>query len=144
MGRKSKRQKINEKIGEGVRKFDNETVKKLEEAFSWDCRIEEACLHAGISKQCYYDNVNGNQKLIDRFAELRENPVLKARKTAVDKLVESYQNAMDYLKRKRKLEFGDAIDVTTLGEKIGGLQTQIAQIANESKNKKTGGDSLSE
>lgn len=116
MGTLSKRERKNRRISESMQKFNDDTVKKLEEAFSWDCSIEEACLHAGISKQTYYNNVKGKQKLLDRFAELRENPVLKARMTVVQKVTESYPNAMDYLKRKKKLEFGDNIDVNTNGK----------------------------
>jgi predicted DNA-binding protein YlxM (UPF0122 family) len=87
--------------------FTDDVVKKLEESFSIDATVEEACFYANISRQTYYNNVKEGTVLFDRFKALRERPVLLARQTAVSKLTESYQNAMDYLKRKRKSEFGD-------------------------------------
>jgi len=101
--------------------FNDEVVKKLEEAFSMDCSVAEACLLANISRPTYYNNVKEGSKLFIRFEELRNHPVLKARKTVYDKLGESFQNAMEYLKRKNKLEFGDNIDLTSKGEKLNAL-----------------------
>ena len=92
--------------------FTEDVVKKLEESFSIDATVEEACFYANISRQCYYDNVKEGSELFDRFKALRERPVLLARQTAVKRIPESYSNAMDYLKRKKKLEFGDSSEVT--------------------------------
>ena len=93
--------------------FTDVVVKKLEEAFSIDASVEEACFYADISRQTYYNNVKEGTPLFDRLTALRQRPVLKARQAVVQKLGESYSNAMDYLKRKKKLEFGDNIDVTS-------------------------------
>ena len=93
-------------------KFTDAVVKKLEEAFAWDCSVEEACLYAGISRKTYYEHVKDKPELGDRFEELRLNPVLKARATVVKKLGDNYQNAMDYLARKRKAEFAPRQEVT--------------------------------
>src|SRR3990167_4278258 len=93
--------------------FTDVVVKKLEEAFSIDASVEEACFYADISRQTYYNNVKEGTPLFDRITALRQRPVLKARQAVVQKLGESYSNAMDYLKRKKKLEFGDNIDVTS-------------------------------
>jgi predicted DNA-binding protein YlxM (UPF0122 family) len=102
--------------------FSEDVVKKLEESFAIDATVEEACFYANISRQTYYNNVKEGTELFDRFKALRERPVLLARQTAVSKITESYQNAMDYLKRKRKDEFSEQhrnmVDVTTRGEKI--------------------------
>ena len=93
-------------------KFTKDVIRKLEEAFSWDCTIEEACLYADIHRDTYYRNLPDHPGLSDRFAELRLHPVLKARETVVKKLKESYPNAMDYLARKRKTEFSPRQEVT--------------------------------
>ena len=90
----------------------DEKVKKLEEIFALDGTIEEACFYTDISKTTYYNWLDKNPKLVNRFAELRLSPVLKARRTVVNDL-KNYQNAMDYLKRQRKKELGDTIDVTS-------------------------------
>lgn len=62
---------------------DKETIKKLEEAFSWDCSVDEACLHADISPPTYYKLLEYKPELIKRFEALRNNPVLKARAEVV-------------------------------------------------------------
>ena len=94
------------------KKVTKEVVGKLEEAFSWDCTIEEACLYAGIHRDTYYEYIKENPAFSDRVSELRQNPVLKARSTVVQKLSDNYQNAMDYLARKRKHEFAPRQEVT--------------------------------
>jgi hypothetical protein len=90
------------------------TVKKLEEAFAFGCTDKEACFFADISYQTLYDYQAKHPEFIERKEALKDSPILKARQTVSEKLSESYQNAMDYLKRKRKAEFGDSssIEVT--------------------------------
>ena len=97
--------------------MSEEKVKKLEEIFALDGTIEEACFFANITKTTYYNWLEKNPELIDRFQELRNTPVLKARRTVVNDL-KNYQNAMDYLKRKRRLEFGDNVDITSNNKPI--------------------------
>lgn len=82
-------------------------VNKLEEAFAYDASIPEACFHAEISEATYYNWIQKEPNLLERFKQKRNRPVLKARKTAVDLLDTNYYTAMDYLKRKRPEEFGD-------------------------------------
>ena len=96
-----------------------ETVSKLEQAFAIGCPDEEACFFADISKQTLYDYQKKYPEFIDRKEALKNRPVLKARQTVVKELDKNYGNAMDYLKRKRKPEFGDNVDVTSDGERIG-------------------------
>lgn len=93
-------------------KFTDTVVKKLEEAFSWDCTVEEACLYAGISKVTYYEHIKNKPELVNRFDTLRQTPVLKARETVMKHMSKSYTNAMDYLSRKRKDEFSPRKEVT--------------------------------
>src|SRR3990167_10549237 len=87
--------------------FTKETVNKLEQAFAIDCSVEEACSYAEISRQAFYDWIKKNPVFADRIADLRERPVLAARQRAVKGINETYGNAMDYLKQKRRDEFGD-------------------------------------
>ena len=93
------------------------TLKKLEEAFAIDATIEEACFYADISPQTYYEWVKKNPKLNERFKALRNTPVLLARRTVVGALKQP-SVAFEYLKRKKRKEFGDSIDHTTDGEKF--------------------------
>ena len=91
--------------------FTKEIVNKLEQAFAIDCSVEEACSYAEISRNTFYDYLKINPTFNDRIADLRERPVLAARQRAVKGINETYGNAMDYLKRKRRLEFGDKSDM---------------------------------
>ncbi|MFA6314970.1 MAG: hypothetical protein WC648_01190 [Candidatus Paceibacterota bacterium] len=98
--------------------IDEIIIEKLELAFSMDATDDEACFYADISPATLYNYQKDNPVFLERKNQLKQNPVLLARKTVVAKIPESYQNAMDYLKRKRKREFGDNVDMTTNGEKI--------------------------
>lgn len=127
-----------------------ETVKKLEEVFAIDGTVEEACYYADISKQCLYNWFDEDPKFKEKVDRLRNRPVLKARQ-AVFKGLDNYQNSMDYLKRKKKLEFGDNIDVTTQGLKItpiyGGLSGHTIDkenISTKEENKSSNGGNISE
>lgn len=94
-------------------KLTQDTIGKLEAAFAVDATVEEACFYAGINPDTYYSWVKKNTRLSERFKALRNKPILLARQTIVSKIPESYQNAMDYLKRKRRAEFGDSQDITS-------------------------------
>ena len=114
-GRPTTREATNKKISEALKITEEEKVKhieKLQEAAEWDCSIEEMCLHSGISASTYNRWTKENPKLKERINELRNAPTLLARKTVNKKLSENYQNAMDYLKRKRKSEFSERLEQT--------------------------------
>lgn len=104
--------------GQKKQKLTPETIAKLEQAFAIDATVDEACFYADISRETYYRWIKENLILSDKFERLRNTPILKARQTVVNKIGESYSNAMDYLKRKKKLEFGDNVDVTTNGKEL--------------------------
>ncbi len=99
--------------------FDGKDVKtvlaKLEEAAAIDASVEEMCFYADISKNSYYNYVEAHEDFHERILKLRERPVMLARQTAVKKVTESYQNAMDYLRRKRKDEFSEKKEVEHSG-----------------------------
>ena len=91
--------------------FTEDVVNKLEQAFSLDCTVSEACLYADISRQTYYTYVDekakeGSKKkqLSDRFEELRQRPFLKARQTII-KSLDQPEHAKWYMERKKKKEF---------------------------------------
>jgi hypothetical protein len=95
-------------------KFNEVTIKKLEEAFAFDATIEEACFYADITVQTFYNWKKRNPELMERLEALRLSPVIQARKVVVDKLSDSYNNAMDYLKRKRKDEFSERMETESI------------------------------
>ena len=98
-------------------KLNDETVKKLEEAFSIGADIPPACYYANITKQTYYNWIKADKKLKEKFDRLREKPVLKAYQTVM-KNMDKVETAKWFLERKRKKEFGNNIDITSDHEKI--------------------------
>lgn len=106
------------KVGRPITVNTPETRQKIEEATALDASIEEVCFYADISKESYYQLIKAEPEFSDRLEALRNRPILKARQTVITKLGESYSNAMDYLKRKRKKEFGDNVDLTSGGDKF--------------------------
>jgi hypothetical protein len=114
-------------------------VKKLEEVFAIDGTVEEACFYADISKQTYYNWLEKNPKLVDRFKALREKPILKARRTMI-KSLEEPTHAKWYLERKKKKEFGANIDVTTDGKPIPLLHAVANEVQSNNSNPPSDGD----
>ncbi len=88
-----------------------ETIKKLEEVFSLDGTLGEACFYANISHQTYYNILDKKPELVERFKALRQKPFLLARKTIVQNL-NNPQYAFEYMKRKKKDEFSERNEVT--------------------------------
>jgi hypothetical protein len=99
-------------------KDTKEVRAKIEEAAALDASVEEIAFYADISRETYYEILKKDPVFSDRITKLRQRPILAARQTVVKKATESYQNAMDYLKRKKKLEFGDNVDVTSAGKAL--------------------------
>lgn len=91
-------------IVENPTKMDDAVVQKLEEAFSLDCTVEEACFLANISKQTYYNWIKSFPEQKERFDALRQKPIIKARTTVIASL-DDPDMALKYLERKKKDEF---------------------------------------
>lgn len=81
-----------------------ETIAKLEQAFSMDCTVAEACFQAGIAESTYFDWCKENPELSERFKALKHKAILKARQTIYDNL-DDVKTAQWFLERKRKEEF---------------------------------------
>jgi len=82
-----------------------ETIDKLEEAFSWGCTDIEACLNADIDKSTLYKYQQAHPEFIDRKETLKSNPIRKARLSVVNKLEDDPRLAMEFLKNKKSDEF---------------------------------------
>ena len=81
-------------------------VSKLEEAFAMGCTDPEACLYAGISRHSLYRYQAEHPDFATRKHDLKETPVLKARKRVVDEISNDTKAAQWYLERKKADEFG--------------------------------------
>jgi hypothetical protein len=87
-------------------------IGKLEEAFAMGCTDIEACLYAGINRDTLYGYQNKYPEFVDRKEELKETPVLKARKTVVEALTSDHEFSLKYLERKKKDEFSLRVENT--------------------------------
>lgn len=101
-----------------------ETIDKLEQVFAIGGSDNEACFFAGIGKSTLYNYQNSHPEFVERKEALKEKPFLKARQT-IFKSLDLPQYAFEYMKRKRKKEFGDTVDLTSDGEKITGVEVTI-------------------
>lgn len=98
-------------------KWSDETEQKFREAFSIGADITAAAYYAGVDRQTYYDWCKKHPGFKEEMERLREKPVLKAYQT-IAKDLDKVDTAKWYLTKKRKAEFGDAVDVTSGGERI--------------------------
>jgi hypothetical protein len=95
---------------------------KCKEVWAIGGTDEEAAFYAETSTASISRYLTAHPDVAEIRNRLKEKPVLKARQTVVQKLGESYANAMDYLSRKRKAEFGGATgNVTAVQINVQGL-----------------------
>lgn len=93
-------------------KLTDENRVKLKEAAALDASVEEMAYYCNVTRQTIHNWLKEDKDLFDEIERLRQKPILAARQAMVNKSIESYGNASDYLKRKRKKEFGDNTQVT--------------------------------
>ncbi len=110
-----------------------EVIGKLEECFAIDSTIREACYYANISEATYYEWVKQDKGLQERLNRLRERPVLKARMRVVKWIGESFENALKYLKAKKKAEFSEQVklEATVQGEMNYTVNAKVYENLNE-------------
>lgn len=117
-------------------KDEGQIVSKLEETAALDASLEESLFYADISEASYYRYLKAHPDFEVYLKRLRNKPVLKARKIVMRKMGQNYQNAMDYLRRKKRKEFGDSVDVTSEGENIRNVNITVVH-ANRARPKST-------
>ncbi len=130
--------------GQIKQKLTENTIRKLEEAFSIDASVKEACYYADISTDTYYRWIKEFPELSYKLERLREKPVLKARQTVV-KSLEQPDYAFKYLEKKKKDEFGnsasieikDRTELEKHKEALKLLLEEATKEVNEPKNKNT-------
>lgn len=90
----------------------NETLRKLEDAFSIGASDREATFYAGIAMSTFYDYQTEHPEFVERKEALKEKPVMLARQTVVNGIAKDPKLAMDYLKAKKRDEFASRQEVT--------------------------------
>lgn len=83
-----------------------ETLRKLEEAFSYGMNNTQACIQAGLSQSLFYEVCSKNPALSEHFTALRETPKVHAIKNIVDAIRKGDTKISQwYLERRHKSEF---------------------------------------
>lgn len=103
-------------------KFTNETLEKLEYAFSIGCTDLEACLYADINPASLYNWQKDNKEFLDRKNMLKESPVLMARKNVAEGLQKGDIDLSTwYLEKKKSDEFNTKNKTEVTGADGGDL-----------------------
>ena len=113
--------------GQKKQKQTPEVINKLEQAFSIDASVGEACYFADISETTYHRWCSEEPQLRERFNRLREKPVLMARQVIAQDL-ENPATAKWYLERKRSHEFSTQQDVKAEGDFILNIGGKLAGV----------------
>ena len=98
-------------------KLTKDVIIKLERMAEIDASVQEMAYYVDVSPQTIYNWLEKDKELMERLERLRAKPVLQIRKVAVKGAKENYSNAIDYLKRKRKQEFGDHTNIQVTAPK---------------------------
>ena len=91
--------------------IDDAVLQKLNQAFSLGCSDEEAASFAEIAVSTIYNYQKKNPDFLEWKQQLKEKPILKARNTVV-KSLDDPKIALEYLKAKKKDEFGQRMEIT--------------------------------
>lgn len=95
--------KAGRKIFDG--KPEKEILSKLEEAFSVDCNITEACSYANISRTAFYRYLHKHPEFRNKIEQCRNLVVFKARVEVVKGLEGDPEFSLKFLERFKKDEF---------------------------------------
>ena len=105
--------------------LDRSKVQRLIDAFKIGSTDEEACLYAGININTFKYFITLHPEFSPIKQQLKQYPLLVARRTVVGALEKDPNIAMQYLTKKKKDEFGNNLDVTSGGQQIGGNQIEF-------------------
>lgn len=107
-----------------------EVVKQLTEAFEMGMSVINSCIHAGVSKQVYFDYCKKNPEFHDRCKDLQQKPAIKAILVINQALKEGdVSTAKWYAERKIKDEFS----LKTETEHSGEVKSKVVYIEKEEK-----------
>lgn len=110
---------------------DELTLHKLEEVFALGGTDKEACIYANISPSTLYNYQNANPNFLERKELLKQQPVLKARRTINDALEGDIQTARWYVERRDKDFHPKSESEVTKVEKIRLDDPELDKIAND-------------
>ncbi len=116
MARLTKKQLWKKHIAEGVTKLTDEVVKKLCEAFAIDATISQACDYADISEKTYYNWIEKNPELLQKFDRMRQRLPLKAKQNIAGTISAGDIGISKWLlERKEASNYGEKVKVEHSG-----------------------------
>jgi len=92
-------------------KIDNYVLSKLEEAFKLGCPDDEACFSAGISTATLYRYQKENPEFRERKDGLKKYPIILARQSVIQGLLNDPDLALKFLERRKKDEFSTKSEI---------------------------------
>lgn len=122
-------------VSNRVTKFSPDTLKKLEEASAVRLNVKSACAYAGISRETYYRWMKDIPNLSDRLDDLRENPIIRAKKTIIGKLDTDVNVAFKFLEKETPEDYGEKVMIEHSGEiKDTGYKALVNEFHTKLKN----------
>lgn len=108
----AKKPKSRKGIGGKPTVMTQETLTKLEYAFSIGATDREACLFAEINPDTLYEYQKKNPKFAEKKEALKEKPIFQARQAVIKQFqAGDGELALKYLSKKKRDEFGDKMDL---------------------------------
>ena len=92
----------------------DEAIRKLEEAFRFDFTVREACSHAGIHNQTYYNWCERSREFSDRMDDAKTFLGKSAKQNIVRAITKdgSIQDSWTYLNKRQKAIYSDRQELT--------------------------------
>jgi hypothetical protein len=108
--------------------FTDQVLQKLEEAFSIDATVREACAYAGISESVYYLECNRNPQFVERMERSMQFAFMLAKKVVVQAMKENDGNlAMKWLKNRQRDRYHEQIDEVVKEAPVEELIKEVEQ-----------------
>lgn len=96
-------------------KLTPDTIRKLEEAAGVRLNVSESCAYAGISRDTYYDWMKRVTGLSDRLDDLRENPIIRAKRRIISQLDNDTNVSFRFLEKEKPEEYGETLKLKHSG-----------------------------
>ena len=97
-------------------KLTPDTIRKLEEAAGVRLNVSESCAYAGISRDTYYDWMKRVTGLSDRLDDLRENPIIRAKRRIINQLDNDTNVSFRFLEKEKPEDYGERLKIEHSGQ----------------------------
>lgn len=123
---KKKDRKDWEKQGRPLWEPSAAQLKILEDSFKLGAQVKEALAQAQIPSSTFYDYLNAHPDFSEQIEWWQQYPIMLAKHSVVAHMGEDGKLALEYLKCRRKEEFGTRTEIT--GADGQSIQPPIIQI----------------